>query len=76
MKEVAQPFSSQVKEALTNQTLRDVLGRFADAFVVSRRDVLAGYDFAALRDQVAAIKDNAIARLPELADQFERAARS
>lgn len=76
MKKVAQPFSSQVKEALTNQTLRDVLGRFADAFVVSRREVLAGYDFAALRDQVAAIKDNAIARLPELADQFERAARS
>ncbi|MDI6893900.1 MAG: LUD domain-containing protein [Bacillota bacterium] len=70
------PSSERVREALANQTLRGVLGRFADAFVVSRQEVFAGYDFPALRDQVAAIKDRAMARLPELADQFERAARS
>jgi len=76
VRNVTVPFPQRVKEALANETLRTVLGRFTDAFVVSRREVFSGYDFPALREQLAAIKDRAIARLPELADQFERAARS
>jgi iron-sulfur cluster protein len=55
---------------VSRQRLQNVQGP------VSRREVFAGYDFPALREQVAAIRDQAIARLPELADQFERAARS
>lgn len=76
MLKMAATFAQRVRDALANQTLRGVLSRFADAFVVSRQEAFAGYDFPALREQVAAIRDRAISRLPELADQFERAARS
>jgi len=70
------PFAQRVRDALADRTLRGVLSRFAEAFVVSRQEAFAGYDFPALREQVAAIRDQAIARLSELTDQFERTARS
>ena len=73
---VQKEVSLRVKEALANQTLRTVLGRFADAFVLSRAEAFSGYDFSALRDHVVSVRDYTISHLPELADEFEKQARA
>ncbi|WP_258358790.1 L-lactate dehydrogenase (quinone) large subunit LdhH [Moorella sulfitireducens (nom. illeg.)] len=66
-------FRRRIHRALNNASLRGALERFADAYIISREQVYAGRDFAALRERIAAIKAGAAGRYEELAEQFTRA---
>lgn len=66
-------FKQRIHRALNNDSLRGALGRFADSYIVSREQVYAGRDFAALRERIAAIKSDAAGHYEELADRFTRA---
>ncbi len=61
----------QVAAALENGQLAGALGRFSEAYAVSRAKAYQGIDFEALRDQLVALKGRAASQLDELADQFE-----
>ncbi|ACX51714.1 protein of unknown function DUF162 [Ammonifex degensii KC4] len=64
----------EVKKALSCKRVSWALTRFADNYVVAREKAYAGKDFAVLRQRVAQIKEETIARLEELAEQFVREA--
>ncbi|HLO67828.1 MAG TPA: LUD domain-containing protein [Holophaga sp.] len=67
-------FKDSIQEALANPNLRGALGRFSEAYRVSRAKAYEGLDFEAIRDQVKAVKANAAGRLDEMAARFQAAA--
>ncbi|MGO0122619.1 LUD domain-containing protein [Desulfothermobacter acidiphilus] len=64
----------EVDKALANRRVSWALTRFADSYVPARERAYAGRDFLALRQQVAEIKAESIARMEELAEAFTREA--
>ena len=68
------PFPDAARDALANTQLRHNLGHATSTIRRKRAGVVAGVpDWEELRDAGAAIKDDVLARLPELLEQFEAA---
>ncbi len=71
---MSKDFREAIAEALASPTLGGALGRFSEAYRASRAKAYQGYDFEALRRQIAAVKGDAAGRLEELAEGFTRSA--
>jgi iron-sulfur cluster protein len=69
---MSKDFKQSIQEAVSNATLTGALGRFSEAYRLSRARAYAGIDFEALRARVAEVKGQAASRLDELADEFAR----
>src|SRR4051812_18884502 len=68
------PFPDAARDALANTQLRRNLGHATSTIRRKRADVVAELqDWEQLRDAGAAVKDDVLARLPELLEQFEAA---
>jgi iron-sulfur cluster protein len=67
-------FKESILNALANPNLGGALGRFSEAYRVSRAKAYEGIDFEAVRTEIAAVKSAAAAKLDELADKFQAAA--
>jgi len=65
-------FKDSIETALHNRNLTGALGRFSEAYRVSRAKAYEGIDFDAVRDRIAEIKCSASSRFEELAGQFQR----
>ncbi len=65
-------FKESIETALNNGNLTGALGRFSEAYRVSRAKAYEGIDFEAVRDQIAGIKGSASSRFEELAEQFKQ----
>jgi L-lactate dehydrogenase complex protein LldF len=66
-------FRESVQEALSNGNLTGALGRFSEAYRTGRAKAYEGYDFEALRREIAERKGRAAGKLDALAAQFEAA---
>jgi L-lactate dehydrogenase complex protein LldF len=67
-----QQFRDRINTALKNPNLTGALGRFSEAYRISRAKAYEGYDFEALRTQVAEVKSCAAEHLGELSELFTR----
>lgn len=69
---ISKEFKTRIKKALADENLGGALGRFAEAYVLSRANAYAdaGLDFAKIREEIVALKDYAADHLEELADRF------
>jgi L-lactate dehydrogenase complex protein LldF len=67
-------FRESIAEALANPNMGGALGRFSEAYPVSRAKAYEGYDFEALRKRIAEVKGDAAGKLDALAAGFTRAA--
>ncbi|MFO0580838.1 MAG: LUD domain-containing protein [Anaeromyxobacter sp.] len=67
-------FKAAIAEALENPNLGGALGRFSEAYRVSRAKAYEGHDFEALRDRIAEVKGAAARRLDALAERFTEVA--
>ena len=67
-------FKQSILDALHNQNLGGALGRFSEAYRVSRAEAYEGINFETLRSEIAEIKSDAAGRFDELADMFQRKA--
>ena len=65
-------FKDSIQVALANPNLRGALGRFSEAYRVSREKAYEGMDFEAIRDGVVAVKSYAASHFEELASAFQR----
>nr|WP_320131035.1 LUD domain-containing protein [uncultured Holophaga sp.] len=65
-------FAKRVTKALENPNLGGILDRWN--YPATRAKAFEGIDFEALRTEIAGIKGEAAGRLPELAQQFQKAA--
>jgi L-lactate dehydrogenase complex protein LldF len=65
-------FKQSIADALHNANLSGALGRFSEAYRTSRAKAYEGIDFESLRNQVAAVKSDAVQRLDDLAKMFQR----
>jgi iron-sulfur cluster protein len=63
-------FRDSIHTALHNPNLTGALGRFSEAYRVSREKAYEGIDFEAVRTQIAERKGYAAAHLDELAERF------
>ena len=63
-------FKQSILDALANPNLSGALGRFSEAYRVSRAKAYEGIDFEAVRTQIAEIKSSAASHFDELAEQF------
>ena len=63
-------FRESIDKAVHNPNLTGALGRFSEAYRISRAKAYEGYDFEALRTQIAERKSYAASHLDELADLF------
>lgn len=64
-------FKESIQEALANPNLRGALGRFSEAYKISREKAYAGMDFEAVRDAVRDVKAYGASHLEELAEAFK-----
>ncbi len=67
-------FRESIQQALANETLAGALGKFSEAYRVSRARAYEGIDFEALRTRIAERKGFAAAHLEELAERFRQSA--
>lgn len=67
-------FRRRAAAALANSRIRENLGRFGTAYRTSRENALAVLDYEAERARLRRVKEEAVERLPELAEQFVEAA--
>jgi len=67
-------FRKEIAGALGNPNLAGALGRFYEAYPVSRAKAWQGIDFEAVRSRIAEVKGHAAGRLPELAERFAKEA--
>jgi L-lactate dehydrogenase complex protein LldF len=65
-------FKESIETALQNANLTGALGRFSEAYRISRAKAYEGIDFEAVRDQIVEIKSSASSRFEELAEQFKK----
>ena len=65
-------FKESIHTAVNNPNLTGALGRFSEAYRVSRAKAYEGIDFEELRDRVAEVKFYAAGHLDELAAIFTR----
>ena len=64
-------YKKRLKKALENDFLRNALSAFATAYPQARKKALEGLDFEAIRDEIAAGKDQSMARLEDLFQEFK-----
>ena len=64
-------FKESIETALHNPNLTGALGRFSEAYRISRAKAYEGIDFEAVRDSIAEIKCSASSHFEELAEQFK-----
>ncbi len=64
-------YKKRLKKALNNQFLRTAMGNFAAAYKEAQGRLLAGVDVPGLTREIAAGKDAALPRLPELYEEFK-----
>ena len=69
-------FRDSINTALHNPNLTGALGRFSEAYRISREKAYEGIDFEAVRTQIAERKCYAASHLDELAEQFTQQRRS
>jgi iron-sulfur cluster protein len=65
-----QEYKKRIDRALATPKLQDALHKFGDAYLVSREKAFSGYDFEALRQLIAASKDEVAAHRQQYLDQF------
>jgi iron-sulfur cluster protein len=65
-------FRQSIATALNNPNLTGALGRFSEAYRISRAKAYEGIDFEAVRDQIAELKSYAASRMDLLSDEFTR----
>ena len=65
-------FRDSINTALHNPNLTGALGRFSEAYRISREKAYEGIDFEAVRTQIAERKGYAASHLDELAEPFTR----
>ncbi|MDF1581443.1 MAG: LUD domain-containing protein [Desulfuromonadales bacterium] len=65
-------YKDRVDRALASPQLQDALHKFGDAYAVSRANAFAAYDFEALRDGIARIKDEVRDNHQRYLDEFTR----
>ncbi len=65
-------FRDSINTALHNPNLTGALGRFSEAYRISREKAYEGIDFEAVRTQIADRKSYAASHLDELAETFTR----
>jgi len=63
-------FRDSINTALHNANLTGALGRFSEAYRISREKAYEGIDFEAVRTQIAERKGYAASHLDELAERF------
>lgn len=71
---MSKEFKDSINNALHNPNLTGALGRFSEAYRISRAKAYEGIDFEAARTQVAEVKSSAASHLDELAEEFKRKA--
>ncbi len=69
-------FRRRAATALRNPRIRENLGRFGVAYRAARKNALAVLDYEEHRANLRRMKEDAVERLPELVEQFVKAARS
>jgi L-lactate dehydrogenase complex protein LldF len=67
-------FRESINTALHNRNLTGALGRFSEAYRISREKAYEGIDFEAVRTQIAERKGYAASHLDDLAERFTRQA--
>jgi iron-sulfur cluster protein len=67
-------FKDSIETALHNSNLAGALGRFSEAYRISRAKAYEGIDFEALRNRIAEIKSSASSNFEALAEQFKQSA--
>jgi len=70
MKQRSKNFKQKIDLALKDQKLQDALHTFGDAYVVSRANAFAGYDFEAMRGEISAMKTYVRENHKELMAEF------
>ena len=68
---ISRKFRRKINKALHSTTLTGALGRFSEAYRISRAQAYEGIDFEALRGKIAEIKSSAASHFDELAEQFK-----
>jgi len=69
-------FRESINTALHNPNLTGALGRFSEAYRISREKAYEGIDFEAVRTQIAERKGYAASHLDELAERFTQQAQA
>ena len=67
-------FKESIETALHNPSLTGALGRFSEAYRISRAKAYEGIDFEAVRDQIVEIKASASSNFEVLASEFKASA--
>ena len=65
-----QTYKKKVESAINNPKLSEALHLFGDAYLTSRENAFQGLDFEAMRQELAAIKDDVRIRRKELLAEF------
>lgn len=73
---ISKEFRERIEKAVHSPTLTGALGRFSEAYRISRAQAYEGIDFEALRDQIAEIKSSAASQFDVLAERFTMQAES
>ena len=70
MSQRSKEFKKKIDNALHDNRLQDALHTFGDAYVVSRANAFDGYDFEAMRAEIADMKDYSLENREELLAEF------
>ena len=71
---ISKEFRKRIDTALHSPTLTGALGRFSEAYRISRAQAYEGIDFEALRSKIAELKSYAASHLDVLAERFKQQA--
>ncbi len=63
-------YKQRINQALATPKLQDALHKFGDAYMQSRANAFSGYDFEAMRTEIAAMKDGVRENHAQLQQQF------
>lgn len=73
---ISKEFRERIEKAVHSPTLTGALGRFSEAYRISRAQAYEGIDFEALRNRIAEIKSSAASQFEVLAERFTEQAES
>jgi len=71
---ISKEFRERIDQALHSPTLTGALGRFSEAYRISRAQAYEGIDFEALRSKIAELKSFAASHFDVLAERFKQQA--
>ena len=72
---MARDLRKEINEKLEDPILRGALGKFAEQYPGARLKSYEGHDIEALREDLRAMKHDAVQHIDQLADQFEASVR-